>query len=101
MLFLAFFFFGFASNHLQFSKTLAYLVSIILIYFFVIKHPVWGSIWFLVVTILTSEMFWPGLGLFNLGLEKMYEGKATSVQEREKHLKERAQDAAAAYYGRR
>lgn len=77
---LAIFFIGFSTQHMKFSKMLGYVVSILLIYFFVIRHPVWGSVWFVVSFIFTTGIFWPGNALFNIGaeyaLQQKYKGAA-------------------------
>ena len=69
LILLAIFFIGFSTQHMKFSKTLGYLVSILMIYFFVIRHPIWGSIWFVISFIFTTGVYWPGLALFRIGTQ--------------------------------
>lgn len=75
LILLAVFFLGFASQHMKFSKTLAYVVSIMLIYFFVVRHPVWGSIWFVLSFIFTTGIYWPGVTLFKMGADQVIRKK--------------------------
>ena len=78
---LAIFFIGFASQHMKFSKTLAYVVGILLIYFFVIKHPIWGSIWFVLSFIFTTGIYWPGITLFKMGVGEIFKQQYKDVYE--------------------
>lgn len=79
LILLSIFFIGFATQHMKFSKMLGYMVSIIMIYFFVIKHPMWGSIWFVLSMIFTTGLFWPGVALFRIGSEMFMRKKYADV----------------------